>query len=74
MRLQLLAGLITYLLLVLYCYTVYGEKKPSIKRLRQLRSRIRQERQRVIYLINLQFNVNVMVLPLLLLFFIRAIF
>lgn len=40
--LQLLAGLITYLLLVLYFGCRYGER-PSIARLRQLRWQMRQE-------------------------------
>ena len=71
MLLQLLSGLITYLLLVLYCYQLYGEK-PSIRRLRELRRRIRKETGRVIYLVNIQFNVQAMVL--LLLFSIHAIF
>jgi hypothetical protein len=71
MLLQLLAGLITYLLLVLYCYQLYGEK-PSIRRLRELRRRIRKETGRVIYLVNIQFNVQAM--ALLLLFSIHAIF
>lgn len=39
---QLLAGLITYLLLVLYFEVEYG-KRPSIARLRQLRWQMRQE-------------------------------
>ena len=40
--LQLLAGLVTYLLLVLYFHQRYGER-PSIRRLREMRRRIRQE-------------------------------
>lgn len=40
--LQLLAGLITYLLLVLYFHQQYGER-PSIRRLRELRWQIRHE-------------------------------
>ena len=40
--LQLLAGLVTYLLLVLYFQQRYGER-PSLRRLRQLRWQIRQE-------------------------------
>jgi len=71
MLLQLLAGLITYLLLVIYCYQLYGEK-PSIRRLRELRRRIRKETGRVTYLVNIQFNVQAM--ALLLLFSIHAIF
>jgi len=47
--LQLLAGLITYMLLVLYFHQLYGEK-PSIRRLRQLRRQIRQETESVRYL------------------------
>ena len=43
MLLQLLAGLITYLLLALYCYQFYGERQPSIRRLRELRRHIRRE-------------------------------
>ncbi len=71
MLLQLLSGLITYLLLVLYCYQLYGEK-PSIRRLRELRRRIRKETGYVIYLVNIQ--INVQVIALLLLFSIHAIF
>lgn len=70
--LQLKAGLITYLLLVLYCYRLYGEKKPSIRRLRELRWRIRQETRYIIYSLNIQIDVEV--LALLLLFHIRAKF
>jgi len=40
--LQLLAGLATYLLLVLYFHRKYGER-PSLQRLRSLRQQIRQE-------------------------------
>ncbi len=40
--LQLLAGLITYLLLVLYFHQQYGER-PSIRRLRELRWQVRHE-------------------------------
>ena len=40
--LQLLAGLITYLLLVLYFHQRYGER-PSIRRVREMRRHIRQE-------------------------------
>jgi hypothetical protein len=71
MLLQLLAGLITYLLLVLYCYQLYGEK-PSIQRLRELRRRIRKETGHVIYLVNIQINIEA--IALLLLFSIHAIF
>ena len=55
--LQLLAGLITYLLLVLYFECKHGER-PSIARLRQLRYQMRREailheaaRQRVRYVV-----------------------
>jgi len=72
MLLQLLAGLITYLLLVLYCYLLYGERKPSIQRLRELRRRIRKETGIVIYLVNI--HINVETIALLLLFSIHAIF
>ena len=71
MLLQLLAGLITYLLFVLYCYQVYGEK-PSIQRLRELRRRIRRETGHVIYLVNIQISIEV--IALLLLFSIHARF
>ena len=71
MLLQLLAGLITYLLLVLYCYQFYGEK-PSIRRLRELRRRIRKETGYVIYLVNIQINIEA--IALLMLFSIHAIF
>ena len=71
MLLQLLAGLITYLLLVLYCYRLYGEK-PSIRRLRELRRRIRKETGYVIYLVNIQINIEA--IALLMLFSIHAIF
>jgi len=70
MLLQLLAGLITYLLLTLYCYQLYGEKI-SIKRLRELRRRMRRESGYVIYLVNI--NINIDVIPLLLLSSIHAI-
>jgi len=72
MLLQLLAGLITYMLFILYCYERYGETKPSISRLRSLRRRIRCETGRNIYILNLQVNVNLV--NLLLLFFFDAIF
>lgn len=45
--LQLLAGLITYLLLVLHFHQQY-EERPSIRRLRQLRRQIRRETALVI--------------------------
>ena len=43
LMMQLLAGLITYLLLVLYFYRRYAQR-PSLFRLRQLRRNIRRER------------------------------
>lgn len=43
--LQVLAGLVTYLLLVLYFEGAYGQR-PSIGRLRELRRQIRQEAAR----------------------------
>ena len=45
LMMQLLAGLITYLLLVIYFYRQYDER-PSLSRLRQLRRDIRDERGR----------------------------
>jgi hypothetical protein len=72
MLLQLLAGLITYLLLVLYCYQQYGEKQPSILRLRQLRCHIRQEVGYKVYVVNIQINIKA--IALLLLFYFDAIF
>ena len=72
MLLQILAGLITYLLLVLYCYYLYGERKPSIRRLRELRRRIRKEAGCRIYVVNTQIYVEVT--ALLLLFSIHARF
>ena len=39
---QILAGLITYLLLAIYCHEQHGEKV-SIKRVRQLRNMIQNE-------------------------------
>jgi len=41
---QILAGLITYLLLAIYCHEHYNEKV-SIKRVRQLRTQIQNELQ-----------------------------
>ena len=70
MLLQLLAGLITYLLLVLYCYQLYGEK-PSIRRLRELRRGIRRETGYVVYVMNI--HINIEAIALLLLFSIHAI-
>ena len=61
MLLQLLAGLITYLLLILYCYLLYSERKPSIRRLRKLRGQIRQETGYVIY-VYIQINIEVLAL------------
>jgi len=72
MLLQLLSGLITYLLLVLYCYELYGERQPSIRRLRELRYRIRKETGYRIYLINIQIRIET--IDWLLLFYINAIF
>ncbi len=63
MLLQLLAGLITYLLLVLYCYLLYSERQPSIRRLRELRRRIRRETGYVIYVVNIQIHVEAIVSP-----------
>ena len=56
--LQLLAGLITYLLLILYCYRVYGESKPSIFRVRQLRWRIRNDARETVSLISVGITVD----------------
>jgi hypothetical protein len=39
---QILSGLITYLLLAIYCHTHHGEKV-SIKRVRELRIQIQNE-------------------------------
>lgn len=47
--LQVLAGFITSLLLVLYFYQTYGEQRPSIRRLRQLRRQIQKETGIAIY-------------------------
>lgn len=58
---QLLSGLITYLLFLLYCLTRYGEKTPSIRRLRQLRWQIRRETGSV-YPIRVEIHLEVMVL------------
>ena len=49
---QILAGLITYLLLAIYCHEEYHEKV-SIKRVRQLRIKIRNE-ARIIESLELQ--------------------
>jgi len=70
--LQLLAGLITYLLLVLYCYRVYGDGKPSILRVRQLRWRIRQDAREIFSFINI--GVTVDAISIILLFYLHAIF
>ncbi len=59
--LQLLAGLITYLLFLLHCVKQYGEKRPSIRRLRQLRWQIRRETGYV-YQIRVEIHLQVMVL------------
>jgi hypothetical protein len=72
MLLQLLSGLITYMLLVLYCYQQYGEKQPSILRLRQLRCHIRKEMRYKVYVINIQISIEA--IALLLLFYFNAIF
>ena len=72
MLVQLLSGLVTYLLFILYCYELYGERKPSISRLRSLRRRIRQEMGYDICIVNIQ--VNVSLIDSLLLFNINAIF
>ena len=72
MLLQLLAGLITYLLLVLYCYDLYGERKNSIRRLRELRRHMRRETGCRIYVVNIQTYVEP--ISLLLLFSIHARF
>jgi hypothetical protein len=72
MLLQILAGLITYLLLVLYCYQQYGEKYPSILRLRQLRCDIRREMGYKVYVVNMQIDIKA--IALLLLFYLDAIF
>jgi len=44
---QILTGLITYLLLAIYCNEQHGEKV-SIKRVRQLRAKINNELTRII--------------------------
>ena len=44
---QILAGLITYLLLAIYCHEQHGEKV-SIKRVRELRAKIKNELTRII--------------------------
>ena len=69
--LELLSALITYLLLVLYCYRLYGERKPAIRRLRQWRGQIRDKTGYAIYMVNIQIDVDV--LSRLLLFHIEAI-
>ena len=73
MLLQLLAGLITYLLFALYCYQLYGERKPSIRRLRELRRCIRRETGYRIHVVNIQ-QIYVGAIALLLLFSIHARF
>ena len=72
MLLQLLAGLVTYMLFVLYCYEQYGEKQPSIMRLRQLRCHIHKEMGYKVYVANIQINIEAIVF--LLLFYFDAIF
>lgn len=72
MLLQLLAGLVTYLLLLLYCYQHYGERRPSIWRLRELRCRIRKETGYKVYVVNIQIDIEAS--SLLLLFYLNAIF
>jgi hypothetical protein len=42
MMVQILSGLITYLLLAIYCHEEHGERV-SIRRVRQLRNQIRNE-------------------------------
>jgi hypothetical protein len=44
---QILTGLITYLLLAIYCHEQHGEKV-SIKRVRELRAKINNELTRII--------------------------
>lgn len=44
---QILAGLITYLLLAIYCHDEHGEKV-SIKRVRELRNKIRNETRHLV--------------------------
>lgn len=63
--LQLLSGLLTYLLLVIYFHKRYGER-PSLKRLRELRWDIRHEAQRpVIHLhIHLVIQLDALRLPM----------
>ena len=63
---------VTYLLFVLYCYQQYGEKQPSILRLRQLRCHIRKEMGYKVYVINAYINIEA--IALLLLFYFDAIF
>ena len=52
---------ITYLLFLLHCVKQYGEKRPSIRRLRQLRWQIRRETGYV-YQIRVEIHLQVMVL------------
>jgi hypothetical protein len=61
---QLLSGLITYLLLVIYFHRRYGEK-PSLERLRQLRRDIRHESATVhhrVYLIVITVDIRLFLL------------
>lgn len=56
--LQLLSGLLTYLLLAIYFHQRYGER-PSLKRLRELRWDIRHETQRPI----IHLHMHLVILP-----------
>ena len=69
MLLQLLAGHITPLLPVLYCYQLHGEK-PSIPGLGELGRRIPKETGYVIYRVNIQISIEAFAIPV----SIRAIF
>ena len=64
---QLLSGLLTYLLLVIYFHQRYGER-PSLKRLRELRWDIRHEAQRPIIYLHIQLVIQVDALMVLLIF------
>jgi len=63
---QLLSGLITYLLLVIYFHRRYGEL-PSLRRLRQLRRDIRQETQRPVIHLHTYVVIHIQIQPLTLL-------
>jgi hypothetical protein len=65
--LQLLSGLLTYLLLVIYFHQRYGER-PSLKRLRELRWDIRHEAQRPIIHLHMYLVIQVDELMLSLIF------